>query len=536
MEDMRRLLRLMRSERFGLSDPTAIIQACKLIAGRLRSKSCYILYSSDYEGQRQLGLSHEMLPSPIDQEAYVAIGRGLLRGSAPVAYDLEDGVVRRLVTARAGVRRDYLATPTLIHPESEDVLVVEGISRPLKTDDIDYAEAAGVIAGRLAAGTLDASNSNRRREQLTALADIGRVMAKTAARDEMLGDLATAISAAAGFDVVAIAVFDESKERVAYHAINEFRFSNHHVADGFRAGLFDRHFLDVGRRRRPVVLRDLTTEDDETLLPPEKQVLVDLAVFTSLVVLPLMVRDEVIGTISFCAYARRELSEDELTLISGLGTQTAVVIKGLDLYEQLRVSNERLEQTSMLLRESMSVEHRIARTDFLTGLPNRRYVEEALEGESTVRAANGSLSVVLSDIDGFKAYNDDYGHGFGDDVLKLVATLARRVCGEGDIAARYAGDEFVFLLPGKSRSEARRVAEEFRRQVSRAELQTPDGGTLRVSVSVGVCSIAPGIGGQQTDVLAEADAAMYRAKSEGGDSVSVARQRTAQEASTTSAA
>lgn len=536
MDSIRDLVRLARFERGSVCDLSASTKACRLIARRVNATRAYVLYSSESEGQRQLGVSNEMLPSPLDQEAFVVLGRQILEDRSPIAFEVEDGVIKALVRARAGVRRSCLAVGSKIHGTSDDVLMIEGIKRPLGRDDLDFVEAAALVVGRLAFGVIDLEDSNRRREQVRALADIGRVMANTAEKEAMLADLATAIAGASRFDVVAISALSENGSQVAYRALNDFRFSNHQVAEGFRAGMFDRHFLDVSGRRRPVVLRDMTVEDDEALLPPEKQVLVQLAVFASLVVLPLMIRDEVIGTISFCGYRVHELDEDELTLIKGLGAQAAMVIKGLDLCEELRVSKERLERTSKLLQESMSVEHRVARTDFLTGLPNRRYIEEALEGESAKQPKNGSLSVVLSDVDGFKTYNDEYGHAFGDDVLKLVATLARRVCGAGDIAARYAGDEFLFLLPRKTPSEARKVAQEFRKQVNKTELRTPGGHPLRLSVSVGISSMTAGNGRRPEEMLAEADAAMYRAKSNGGNAVSVASARATQTASAASAA
>lgn len=154
----------------------------------------------------------------------------------------------------------------------------------------------------------------------------------------------------------------------------------------------------------------------------------------------LVVKGEVVGTIVFLSFTPHAFGDEERALLNGLRSQVAIVIEGLRLYDELRQSKETLEAYSARLNESMTLEHRISRTDVLTGLPNRRYLEEAMAVESTGLVGEGGICLMLVDVDQFKSFNDRFGHNFGDDVLKLVATVARNVCGPGDIAGRLGGD------------------------------------------------------------------------------------------------
>lgn len=499
----------------------ALVRCCRRISRRVGARRAYVVYSSDSDGQGQLGATNGISPSPFTHETFGRIIRRLLTESGPLSFDIEDGVARRMVRARAGTKRTHVATPLRIHGNAADMLIVEDMKQPVKASDVEFLEMAALIVARLTGEVVDAEHGRRRLEQIQAFADIGRVMAKTASKDAMLNDLASALASASQFDAVAIAAFDAEGKRVAYHALNDYRFTDHVVSDGYRNGLFDRNLLEVGNRRRPLILSDIATDEDESLQETERKVLTEVAFFASLATLPLIVRDDLIGTVSFCSFARHSFKESEVTLLNSLATQAAIIIKGLDLYEELRESNEKLEEYAERLRASMSVEHRIARTDFLTGLPNRRYLEEVLEGEMMSLERERGLHLVIADIDGFKTFNDRFGHGFGDDVLRLVGGLARKVCGEGDIAVRFAGDEFLFVLPAKTAGRARAFAERFRRQVEATPLIGPDGETLSLSVSIGLAGTAPLNGLSPEDVLQLADSAMYEAKARGGNAVSV---------------
>jgi diguanylate cyclase (GGDEF)-like protein len=160
---------------------------------------------------------------------------------------------------------------------------------------------------------------------------------------------------------------------------------------------------------------------------------------------------------------------------------------------------------------------RLAVTDPLTGLANRRALDSRLaaEWQRAVRE-HEPLSVLFFDIDHFKIFNDTYGHAAGDEVLTLVA---ERIAGgtrrASDMAARYGGEEFTVVLPGTTLESAVKIAEKIRRRVESANLAHSGSHYGRVTVSVGCTSCNPPQGGSGAKLLAAADRLLYEAK-EGG--------------------
>ncbi|HLE60952.1 MAG TPA: GGDEF domain-containing protein, partial [Thermoanaerobaculaceae bacterium] len=146
-----------------------------------------------------------------------------------------------------------------------------------------------------------------------------------------------------------------------------------------------------------------------------------------------------------------------------------------------------------------------ARTDPLTGAYNRRFLEEFLNREmARSRRSRQPLSVLMLDLDGFKAFNDEHGHLAGDEVLAAVAQSLRSAVRTSDVVARYGGDEFVVVLPNTPGEAARRVARELRRVVPPP-----------VQLSVGIGCMGDGLQ-SPGQLFAVADAALMRAKQAGG--------------------
>ena len=162
----------------------------------------------------------------------------------------------------------------------------------------------------------------------------------------------------------------------------------------------------------------------------------------------------------------------------------------------------------------------LALNDDLTGLPNRRAVfahAQSLMQASRSRAS--PLSVLMIDVDHFKGVNDEHGHGIGDQVLKLLATLLPASLRGRDQLGRIGGEEFLAVLPDASLEQAVAIAERMRQSIASAPLRT-DAGELGVTVSIGAAAI------QQDDtvasLVARADRALYAAKSQGRNLVSAA--------------
>jgi diguanylate cyclase (GGDEF)-like protein len=157
-----------------------------------------------------------------------------------------------------------------------------------------------------------------------------------------------------------------------------------------------------------------------------------------------------------------------------------------------------------------------ATTDALTGLPNRRYFDEYVGLLARRRRAEDRVGVLMIDIDRFKKLNDTFGHGVGDHVLREVAQAIAGAVREGDVPARFGGEEFAVLLRNPGRDIAVEVGERVRRAVSALDLRRI--GVPGVSVSVGVAVADVGDVALEV-VIDEADRALYRAKRAGRDRV-----------------
>jgi diguanylate cyclase (GGDEF)-like protein len=164
---------------------------------------------------------------------------------------------------------------------------------------------------------------------------------------------------------------------------------------------------------------------------------------------------------------------------------------------------------------------RIARTDDLTGLPNRRAFREAY-GRAWRRAirVNASLSVLFVDADFFKSFNDQYGHRSGDQVLCAIANvLAANTRRPMDMAVRYGGEEFVVLLPDTDRNGARMVAENIRRTLVGLGITHEGSPYQAVTVSIGIASARPSRESDGGAFLEAADKALYEAKAAGRNNI-----------------
>lgn len=171
-----------------------------------------------------------------------------------------------------------------------------------------------------------------------------------------------------------------------------------------------------------------------------------------------------------------------------------------------------LALANIALREKLRTQ---ALRDPLTGLYNRRYMEDVLDRYANLAERNESaLSVVMFDLDHFKRLNDEHGHALGDGVLAEVAAAVIGTIRPCDVACRYGGEEFVVLFPDCTMADGAAKAELLRARIERLS----ENHGVRISASFGVATI-PESSAKVGDVLADADAALYRAKGEGRNRV-----------------
>ncbi len=219
-------------------------------------------------------------------------------------------------------------------------------------------------------------------------------------------------------------------------------------------------------------------------------------------------------------HLQAEVSETELDVVAHGSAPLHVTGRTLDgrLTESARnlglwvAELLALSLANFRLRETLRAQ---STRDPLTGLFNRRYMEDSLERE-LYRAARegGSLGVIMADLDHFKAFNDHSGHVAGDEVLRSVAELMTASVRAEDIVCRYGGEEFTILLPNANLDETRLRAETLREAVS--GLAAPDGQQLTLSLGV---AAFPGHGTTARELIEVADTALYAAKAAGRDRV-----------------
>lgn len=164
---------------------------------------------------------------------------------------------------------------------------------------------------------------------------------------------------------------------------------------------------------------------------------------------------------------------------------------------------------------------RLATTDGLTGVANRRMFDDLARREwRRCMRLKKPMSIVLADVDYFKAYNDAYGHQAGDNCLKAVAgQVARAAPRASDIAARYGGEEFVLVLGETTLDGAKWVANNIRQHVESLGIPHASSPQRHVTISCGVSSIIPYDGIQLENLLKSADEALYQAKAQGRNKV-----------------
>jgi diguanylate cyclase (GGDEF)-like protein len=174
------------------------------------------------------------------------------------------------------------------------------------------------------------------------------------------------------------------------------------------------------------------------------------------------------------------------------------------------------------LREKNEILSTLSTTDALTGLRNRRYVDEILAIEFLRARRYGSpLALLMADVDHFKRVNDRYGHPAGDAVLRDIARVLQNNLRATDVAGRYGGEEFIVVMPQNSVNGAIRLAERWRASVENTLFTVPDGRVVDVTISLGVAGFLPAFEAVD-DMVVAADAALYQAKQAGRNRTEVA--------------
>ncbi len=197
------------------------------------------------------------------------------------------------------------------------------------------------------------------------------------------------------------------------------------------------------------------------------------------------------------------------------------------MIEKAQAAEDDLRRTEMqmtAMRKDLAAAHHKANSDPLTGLPNRRALDQHLRAAfENARRANSPLALAICDIDHFKQFNDTHGHQIGDEVIKFVGSSLGRAASNGDVfVARYGGEEFVMVFERGSVANAMPVLDKIRAAIAARELKVTNTGQSlgKLSFSGGLATI--NIQDSPGSILKRADAALYKAKQDGRNRITAA--------------
>lgn len=326
--------------------------------------------------------------------------------------------------------------------------------------------------------------------ELSAFYSVAALLSETMTLEELLERTLDHVLEITHMDAGEVSLFDAERKRLVVRAHRGF-------PDGWLADEADRATTclcgEVVYRAEPLCVANVFQNGRMSRLACMR------AGFRSFCAVPLRAEGQVLGVMSLHSRQERQLSPREQDLLAAIGNQVAVGLVNVRLYAEVQ---------------------RLAITDPLTGLANRRTFEQRLAEEvRRARRYYRPLSLIMADLDHFKVYNDTYGHPAGDVMLQEVANLLRTHVRETDLVARYGGEELAILLPETPRVGALAVAEKIR--VAVEEHPFPGREALpggRLTISLGVATF-PEDGDEPEALVQCADEALYRAKALGRNRV-----------------
>ncbi len=237
---------------------------------------------------------------------------------------------------------------------------------------------------------------------------------------------------------------------------------------------------------------------------------------------PLNIQNQTIGVMAICQTKPIHYDSKDLKIFKSLTSQTTAALKTAQCYQELKIYSQTLEEKVKERTHSLELANQelslLANLDGLTGVANRRKFNERFEKEwKQMLREKTPLSLILSDVDFFKAYNDYYGHLLGDDCLKAIATMMTSAVNHPrDFVARYGGEEFAIILPNTDSFGAIKVAENIHKELGKLKIIHPLSSIDQyVTVSLGIATTIPHVEIYSKLLIDSADRALYQSKKEG---------------------
>ena len=321
----------------------------------------------------------------------------------------------------------------------------------------------------------------RRNAQLVLLNQIGRSISATLDMDALFEIMYREIAQVMPTDAFFVGLYDAHGQRININ----FLYENGHRYPPLEMALSEGLVSHVITTAEPLIWQEDIAKQRDIALAGEKQ-----AVVESGLMMPMQHGQRVIGVVSAQSYRAHAYTDEHVELLTTVASQAAVAFTNATLYEHAR---------------------QLSLTDELTGLANARLFNRELESLLRRAAqAEDQVALLMIDSDSLKQINDKYGHEVGDRHLQSVARIIRAQLGPRDFAARYAGDEFVVVLPGADRPKAEQIAHRIHQQVA-SHREEVEGDSVCATVSIGAAcypldAVTP------EGLFRAADQAMYRTK------------------------
>lgn len=379
-------------------------------------------------------------------------------------------------------------------------------------------------------------------EALTGINQVGRAISSSLILDDLAELVFQQCRKLLNFSAFFLVLYD--------HDSDELDFRLHHNDRGRQPRKRKRRGEGaigwIIQHNRPFLIRDWDRSDHEA----KHHAVIVGRTPRSLIGVPVSYDGRVLGAISVQSFESNSFDESDLNLLVTLADQVAVAIANarlfteLDSYrseleervelrtreieaqkeelvalsDSLRKTNEQKEQLLQELRIKTTELDRQTKEDSLTGLYNRRFMDQRLEEEFLrARRFDHPMSIAVLDVDSFKQINDGFSHMLADDVLREFAAILRRQCRSIDIISRYGGDEFLLCLPETDVQSAQVVCEKIRQAIVEHDWRSLDP-NLVVTTSIGVAAFD---GSDINSALLAADAKLYEAKRSGRNRVCV---------------
>ena len=329
---------------------------------------------------------------------------------------------------------------------------------------------------------------------------------------EVMDHIYATFRAVIPYDRIGFALLEENGTLVRAHWARSDA-KNIRLKNGYAQKLEGSSLIQILQDGKPRVLNDLEAHYQSHPHSHATKLVLEEGVRSSLTC-PLIAMGKPVGFLFFSSVEKHTYEHAHLSVFSQLANQLSVIVEKSRLYEDLYQLNAELVDARNAL------EHQ-ATHDGLTGLWNRKAIEELLEIElSRARRANRAAMAIMIDVDNFKQINDTYGHPVGDAVLREVARRLEEVARRGDMVGRYGGEEFLVVLALDNVQGAEIAAERYRHRIDSIPVDAGDH-QLAVTVSLGV-----GIGRNAAELDSErllklADGALYKAKKAGRNRIEV---------------